>query len=143
MVLAPFKLRCCDIAGLKVKQLNGYDGNRTATLSYRESVSRHTRNTFHLELIAKHDVRAACSDLVINVKPAGYSLFPVVRPALFHNEVNRLCSTPSVEDRLFVQEDVASWCADRGFLPGILINKKEFAVQIKNKADDVVNRPLE
>src|SRR5205823_77837 len=95
-----------------------------------------------LELIAKHNVRAGCSDLVINVKTAGNSLFPVVRPALLHNQVNRFGLTPFVQNRLFVEKNVAGGCTHWSFLPGILVNKKEFSIQIKNKTAAVVQWPF-
>ncbi len=40
----------------------------SATRSFFKDAER--TNELVLELIAKHDVRAGCSDLVINVKPA-------------------------------------------------------------------------
>ena len=100
-------------------------------------------NELVLELIAKHDVRAGCSDLVINVKPADNSLFPVVRPALLHNQVNRIGLIPFVQNRFFVQKNVGGGCAHRSFFPGILVNKKESSIEIKNKTAAVVQRPFE
>src|SRR6266481_4086990 len=98
---------------------------------------------FDLELITEHHVRSRRCDLMINVKPAGDPFSPVVGPALVHNKINRIGLPPFVQDSLFVQEDVArgysNWC----FLTGILINKKEFAVQIENQAAAVVEWPFE
>src|SRR4029077_2041453 len=39
--------------------------------------------------------------------------------------------------------NVGGGCADRSFFPGILVNKKEFSIEIKNKAAAVVQRPFE
>ena len=80
---------------------------------------------------------------MINVKPAGNSLFPVVRPALLNNQVNRVGLIPFVQNSLFVQKNVDGGCAHRSFFPGILVNKKEFSIEIKNKAAAVVQRPFE
>src|SRR6516165_5808246 len=79
---------------------------------------------------------------MINVKPADNSLFPVVRPALLHNQVNGIGLTPLVQNRLFVQKNVGGGCAHRRFFPGILVNKKEFSIEIKNKAAAVVEWPF-
>ena len=80
---------------------------------------------------------------MINVKPSGNSLFPVVCPALLYDQVNRISLTPFVQNSLFIQKNVGGGGADRCFLTGVLINKTEFSIQIKNKAAAVVQRSFE
>src|SRR5262249_23129620 len=95
-----------------------------------------------LELITKHHIRPRCGDLVINVKPVAQKLFPVIGPALLHNEINRIVTSPFVQDRLFIQEKINRWFADRSLFVGVLINEKELPVEIKNETAAVVERPL-
>ena len=56
----------------------------------------------NLELITQDDVRAGCSDLVVNMKTAGNTLFPIVRATLLHNQVDWIGFTPLIQNRLFI-----------------------------------------
>src|SRR5215472_1584986 len=80
---------------------------------------------------------------MISVEAADNQLFPILSPALLHNQVNRVGSTPFVQDRLFVQKNVGGGCAHWSFLPRILVNKKEFSIEIKNEAAAVIKWPFE
>src|SRR3954465_8609895 len=80
---------------------------------------------------------------MINVKTAEKLVFPVIRAALLHNQVNRIGSTPFIQNSLFARTHVGGRWSDRSFFPGILVNKKESSGEVKNKAAAVVLRPFE
>src|SRR5437870_335687 len=77
------------------------------------------------------------------MKTAGYLRLPVVRPALLHNQVNRFGFFPFLQNVWFLQEEIARNRANWRFLPWVLINKKEFSIEIKNKAAAVIQRTFE
>src|SRR5947208_13929486 len=77
------------------------------------------------------------------MKAAGYLLLPVVRPALLHNQVNRFRFFPFFQNVLSLQEKIGRNRANWRFFPGVLINKKEFSVEIKNQAAAVVQWTFE
>ena len=97
-MLAPFKVRCCDMVSVeKLKKLQDYNGKGAATLSEPRNFSNRGPfspiNRFS-QLIAQHYVRSRRDDLVINVEATGQELFPVIDPALFHYEINGFGLTP-------------------------------------------------
>jgi len=61
---------------------------------------------------------------------------------LLHNEINRIPTSPFVQDCLFIQEKIDRGFADRRLFVAVLINEKELPVEIKNETAAVVERPL-
>jgi kynurenine formamidase len=101
MVLAPFKLRCCDIdtvegyppqAGYKVTTGTSRHIKRRSEFFKWRSLVHCGRES--LQLVAQHDVRARGGDLMKNVKPVGQYRFPVTDALLLNNQVNSLGLAP-------------------------------------------------
>src|SRR5262245_34164922 len=80
---------------------------------------------------------------MVSVEAADNLFFPVVRPALLHNQVNRFGLTPFVENSLFGQKNVGGGQTNRSLFASILVNKQEFSIEVKNKTAAVVERSLE
>src|SRR6202043_4042874 len=130
MVLAPLRLRCCDIGF-------GPSKIEPGKLRHRQNFSNRDR----LQLVGQHNIGAACRDLVKNVEAFGDQLLPMRQTGFLDDEKNGIGRVPALENRLLARLQLKRAQALRERIGG-LVHEEKLAVEIKEQAASGVERSL-
>src|SRR5207248_3783256 len=96
IVLAPLRLRCCDINLEMNAKTNAFVPIFKQTFAVAS------------QLIAEHDISAAGGDLMVNVKALGQQFLPMTDALLVDYEINSFGIAPSAQHGIFADRNVAA-----------------------------------